>query len=1091
MKIPSLLLTGLSTLIFANGVMASVLVVDPSGKGNATYSTIQSAVDAARPGDTVEVRGGVYFEHVVIAKGGELDRPLTVQAAPNALVVINAGRPLVVDWEKSPEHPEVVVAAVPADAITNQTGLWEAPSRLRLARAQNPEQVSRRLGSWFHDAEAGRLYLRSTGSRPADRAVYWLESADQAALTVKASHVQVRNLQATMGKHGFLLEGKKLSHVTVEGCRAFCNSWAGIHVTGDDHRILHNEAFQNNTYGIQLRFGVNRVHVKNNTCLFNGPNNGEATGSSVPTDLGIYSQGEYNLFEGNVVEGLHEDVYRNKTGHGFSQSNILRNNVIKGNQTPGTYGVYNNTLLVDGLGMRSGMYRNGGPASPMRSWERVDPEGLQRAWNLIHPLVQKEDPRFADPAYRDYRLQEDSPYHGRGAFPGRSPVFFVDSLNGADTNSGLSATNALATPQAALARISAGGTLYLLPGDYSSPAAVEKVGGLTRENPLRIRAHGKSGLVKISGAMRVAGGQFVEIAGLEFTAPLELDKARGVTVTECVFSGPAAGIRASGSPELRVDRCTFAKTDTAVQLAKSPGAGIMQSLFADCRAAFVVDAASAGRFFSDFNAFSNFSGTLAEKKISGLSAWQEASGQERESTEQPVRLNSDFVLAADDPLAATTPDFGHLGARVESAGARLEIQNLQVAGLSSRGATLLWDSPFGATLTEITLKSGNGETVASWEPAMLLQIMASSFDVNRLPEAFYSSQRHAAMPELQPSADYVATLVPRDAMGNRGVPVTLSFRTPAKDSAASTWFLSPKGDDASAGSSRETPWRTFAQATARMKPGDTLVLLPGRYREILRPRTGGTAGHPVTIRAEIPGEAVLDLAESLQVAVEIFNVNHVTIDGLRIAGGDFARSHCYVIHRAQGITVRNCSVDYPSVATFDKLKLGYTGLTAHDAPGLLVENNLFLCCGWGVSASNSPGTVVRGNTFVGEGNYGVVIIPGGADETYTVEDNLFYRAIMGYKTGPCLFVFEPMPKLVSDHNLFFIPETHKGTIGELPTSGRLFPLKAWQEATGLDGQSMSAEPIFEKPEAGNFSLKTSSPGANLARDGGPVGIRKK
>jgi hypothetical protein len=1091
MPIAQLIRSAFAALLLSPALHASTLVVDSAGPSTGTHATIQSAIDAASPGDTVEIRGGVYFEHVILTKGGQPDKPLTVQAAPNELVLINAGRRLDFSWKPAPGLDDVMVAEVPAETITSQTGIWETPSRLRLARVQNPEQVSRRLGSWFHDAEAGRLYLRSTGARTVDQGIYWLESSDKAAFTVKASHVHLRNLQATLGQHGFLLEGKKLSHITVEGCRAFCNSWAGIQVTGDDHRIHRNETFQNNTYGIQLRFGVNRVHVTDNTCLFNGPNNGEATGSSVPTDLGLYSQGEYNLFEGNVVEGLHEDVYRNKTGHGFSQSNILRNNVIKGNQTPGSYGVYNNTLLVDGLGMRSGMYRNGGPASPMRSWDRVDPKGLQRAWNLIHPLVQKEDPRFADPAHRDYRLQGNSPYHGLGAFPGRLPVFFVDPVNGADTNSGLGTADALATPQAALARMSAGGTLYLLPGVYEAPMAIEKLGGLTKENPLRIRAHGKSKQVKITGGMRVAGGQFVEITGLEFTAPLALEKAWGVTVTECIFSSSAAGIRASGSPELRVDHCTFTKTETAVRLEKSPEASITQTLFSDSGTALAVDTSSAGRLFSDFNAFTRFAGELGDKKISGLPAWREASGKDRLSVEQPIRLDSAFLLTADDPLAASAPDFGHLGARVGSAGARLEIKNLQVAGLASRGATLLWDSTNGATFTEITLQTGAGETVASWEPSMLLQIMASSFDVNRLPDAFYSSQRHAALPELQPSTDYAATLVPRDALGHRGAPISLTFRTPAGDGPATTYFLSPEGNDAAGGTTREVPWRTFAHATARWKPGDTLVLLPGRYREILRPRTGGTAGSPVTIRAEKPGEAVLDLAESLQVAVEILNVNHVTVDGLRIVGGDFGRSHCYVINNAQGVTIRNGSVDYPSVASFEKLKLGYTGLTAQDAPGLVVENNLFLCCGWGVAASNSPGTVVRGNTFVGEGNYGVVIIPGAADESYTVEDNLFYRAIMGYKNGPCILVFEPMPRIVSDHNLFYIPENHKGTIGELPTSGRLFPLKAWQEATGLDGQSISAEPIFENPEAGNFSLKTSSPGANLARDGGPVGIRKK
>lgn len=1089
MNVSTLLTASLLAFPLMNMAQASLLVVDPAGTDGKTYRTIQSAVDAAKPGDTVEVRGGVYEERVRMTKGGEPGRPVTVQAAPNTLVLINAGKRLETEWKPVPGLPEVFETALPPGMVTEAFGLWETPSRLRLARVQNREQVAQRLGSWFYDQTAGRLYLRSAGGRPADQAVYWIESAEEPAVKVLAPHVHLRNLQATLGQHGFLLEGK-ISHVTVEGCRAFCNSWAGIQVTGDDHRILHNETFQNNTYGIQLRFGVNRVHVINNTCLFNGPNNGEATGSSVPTDLGIYSQGEYNLFEGNIVEGWHEDVYRNKTGHGASQTNVLRNNVIRGNQTPGPYGVYNNTLLVDGLGMREGMYRNGGPASPMRSWELVDPKGLQRAWNLIHPLVQKEDPKFADPAYRDYRLQAGSPYEGWGAYPGKSPVFYVDPAKGADTNSGLSLGEALATPQAAIARMSAGSTLYLMPGAYVEPVAVEKLGGLTREEPLRIRAYGKSRKVILSGPFKVADGQFLEIEGIEFSAALELAKTRGLTFRECVFSGKESGVRAAACEELTVDRCTFAGAAKAVRLEKSPRACVIQSLFLQCEAAFALDAASAGAFFSDFNAYSRFAGTVGDKSLQGLEEWQKLTGGDRHSIQRAIALDASFTLASADPLASRAADFGFLGARIAAAGADLGIENLRVAGLHPQGGTLLWETPRQAAFAEITLKTASGETIRTWEPALLMQIMASSFDVNRFHDAFYSSQRHAALPELQPGTDYVATVVARDADGHRGKPVQTAFRTPVKDEAVVTYYLSPDGQDAPDGGSRKAPWRTFAYATERLKPGDELVLLPGRYQEILRPRVAGTKERPVVIRSETPGGAVLDLAQSLPVAVEVLNVNHVTIDGLRIENGAFPRSQCYIINCAEGITIRNGEIGYPSVATFEALKLGYNGLVAHEAPDLLVENNLFLCCVTGAAASNSPGTVIRGNTFVGEGNYGVVIIPGAAGEPYTVEDNLFYRAVMGYKTGPCIWVFAPMPKLVSDHNLFFIPETHKGTIGQLPDTDRLFPLEVWKKESGLDKASLAAEPLFRDPQAGDFVLQPSSPGATLARDGGPVGIRR-
>ncbi len=1083
--LPRVLFTSLIVLTFMIDATASSLLVDPSGVEGKTYPTIQAAVDAARPGDVVEIRGGVYFEQVNIKQGGEEGRPITVQAAPNELVLINAGRKLAVDLKPAEGLPEVFVAQVENGLISEKIGIWETPSRLRMARVQNPGQTAHRLGAWYHDAEGGKLYLRSSGQAPANELVFWVESADKPAITVSASHVHLRNLQVTLGQHGILVAGK-ISHVTVEGCRAFCNSWAGIHVTGNDHLILRNETFQNNTYGIQLRNGVNRVHVRENLCYFNGPNNGESTGNSVPTDLGIYSLGDYNLFEGNFAEGIHEDVYRNKTGHGASPSNVLRNNVIKGNQTPGTYGVYDNTLLVSGLGMRHGMYRDGGAPSPMRAWKYVDPDGVQRASNLIHPLVQEKDPHFADPSYRDYRLQADSPYLGSGAFPERGTIFYVDPVKGSDTNSGLSLSEALATPQPALDRLPASATLYLLPGDYTDPLVL-KNGGLDSAHPLRIRAFGKSKGVKISGGLRLTGGQFVEIDGVEFASRLDLEKFNGVAVKHSVFSGEAAGITAVSSPGLRVDRCTFVENATALRLTASPHAGVTQSLFVECESVQETDTASSEKGFFDFNAYSRHRSMIQGKRLEEFSAWKSASGQDRHSEISAIRLSPGFVLSTGDRLTMQGADFGHLGARIEDAASQLELTDLRVAGLSPHGVTLLWNSPRKTTFAEITLKSQTGEVIRSWEPSLLLQIMGASFDITKLTAGFFSSQRHAAVSELKPGVAYSATITARDLAGNRSKPFEIAFRTPNAYAEPVTYYVSPKGSDTADGKSSNTPWGSFSHASAQLGPGDELVLLSGTYREILRPRVSGTPERKIKIRSESPQGAVIDMAAGVPVAVEVLNINNVEISGLLIAGGVFPYSQCYLLDHAEGITIRDCEMDYPAVANFENLKLGYSGLVAHRAPGLTVENNLFLCGMVGVAASHSPGSVIRQNTIVGEGNYGVVLVPGDSEESYSIQQNLFYRAVLGYKLSPCIWVFEPMPRLVSDNNLFFIPEKDKGTIGTLPGTERLFPLEAWTAATGLDKSSLQAQPEFVAPEARNFSLKPGSPGKGKAGNGRDIG----
>ena len=88
------------------------------------------------------------------------------------------------------------------------------------------------------------------------------------------------------------------------------------------------------------------------------------------------------------------------------------------------------------------------------------------------------------------------------------------------------------------------------------------------------------------------------------------------------------------------------------------------------------------------------------------------------------------------------------------------------------------------------------------------------------------------------------------------------------DASGRVFYIGPKGNDGSAGTSRDTPWKTFARVFNAEKPlvaGDTLVLLDGTYTrddDRALPRidctaTGnarnGSAGEPITIRRRTSG----------------------------------------------------------------------------------------------------------------------------------------------------------------------------------------------------------------------------------------------
>ena len=63
---------------------------------------------------------------------------------------------------------------------------------------------------------------------------------------------------------------------------------------------------------------------------------------------------------------------------------------------------------------------------------------------------------------------------------------------------------------------------------------------------------------------------------------------------------------------------------------------------------------------------------------------------------------------------------------------------------------------------------------------------------------------------------------------------------------AATRYVSPAGDDAAAGDAAH-PWRGFPRATAALKPGDLLVILPGEYRDTLTLAISGAPGKPIRI----------------------------------------------------------------------------------------------------------------------------------------------------------------------------------------------------------------------------------------------------
>jgi parallel beta-helix repeat protein len=108
---------------------------------------------------------------------------------------------------------------------------------------------------------------------------------------------------------------------------------------------------------------------------------------------------------------------------------------------------------------------------------------------------------------------------------------------------------------------------------------------------------------------------------------------------------------------------------------------------------------------------------------------------------------------------------------------------------------------------------------------------------------------------------------------------------------ARTWVVdqaSAEASDAGPGTP-ERPFRSIGPAAAAAQPGDTVLVLPGIYRERIAPARGGELGRPIIYRASHRGTAIVRGSEVFSPRWKVVNgtrnVYQGRIDGAIFAGG--------------------------------------------------------------------------------------------------------------------------------------------------------------------------------------------------------------
>ncbi len=187
-------------------------------------------------------------------------------------------------------------------------------------------------------------------------------------------------------------------------------------------------------------------------------------------------------------------------------------------------------------------------------------------------------------------------------------------------------------------------------------------------------------------------------------------------------------------------------------------------------------------------------------------------------------------------------------------------------------------------------------------------------------------------------------------------------------------FVSPGGDDRNAGASPAAPMRTLAHALCSLRPGQTLNVLPGVYRESVVLERFGTKGRPITIRGVVRGgrRPVLDGESKRSYGIALGESRNVIIEQLEFRNYRDAGLHALlcsdlVVRRNRFLDNGRASVDPDADGE------GF-GLNVVGGRRVVIEQNLVVgngpneerrkrfVLGTGIDTYELEDAVIRGNT---------------------------------------------------------------------------------------------------------------------------------
>lgn len=977
------------------------------GTEQAPFKTIQKGVNSLQPGDTLTILPGIYRENVSWKFNGDSAKKTVVRAKYPGTVLLRGDSP-VSGFKK-------------VDGLRNcySIPLEKEPEGVNECDTMTMYQQRNSLhsgefiiySSYFYDQAKKRLYIfPSDGSAPEQHKIS-VSNLPGCGFSVEPADPKgfVKNVE---------LNGLAASGFFWKQASAHASAW-GIMIKRAEHCIIRNCSSYMNAGGITL-YEALRSRIDSCSSYRNGTTQHVSAGNIIifyAKESVIENCTSFNSFTYGIrfYGTNHKNMISNSKSLGDYRGSIWikpddGTNKLVNTYSPGTVACQHTEHCV---------YRE-------NDYDRSGKNG-KTSLVMKKKSIHFSPDDFADPDNYDLRLPEGSSF--KTGFSGGGNVAFI-APDGNDSNNGKSPK----TPWKSLKNVSAGMTVYFLPGNYE--------GGLVlNQNDVMLSGRGQFAPAVISGGKN----------GLQI-------KGSNVTVRRLSFIGSAEnGVLCDGK-NITIDRCGFALLKNAIGTASSAEVSVKHSAFA----------VNVGKIFGSGDLKGTFIGNIVSGTTefsSGIAVYNNAyAGKAFASDSAAVKFNPVFSdvekgnFTLKNKMTEQAFDglpFGPYFLLYEPK--ERSVEYLAPVQISSTTANIGWAISSSPARNMVYYRK-KGDNKWAYEPDSAVDSPFHSVSLQNLTPGTEYQYYVRSTPEMVYSIGN-RYLAPRKKTPKGVNSPVLSFKTPDSDRTAKIFHVAKNGNDENPGT-QEKPFLTISRAAMMVQPGDTVLVHSGKYSESVFAANTGTKEKPITFRAA-PGEEVwLDGNDRrFHRGFAMFGKNYLRFDGFRLKeyGTGFPNtSGSFVALNSKNIEI--------SRILHDGRGPGYSPgiVNARGSEHIILRNSVCIGGMSGAAFVNCSGIIVENNVFKKNAIWHLLFF-GRADQTIRFANNIVTDNTRD-KTHEAILKVENLKSLTEENNLYFMryPRSLRVIVDFMANGSKMgrkkVKLDEYYKLTGRNNRSLFANP---------------------------------